>query len=183
MTSQPELAKLRKLFIEPGAVTLATDDVNQRWLTDQFVIIDVTDLRLTEPDGRYRLMTSELRSLDQASHDVTAYLTKVEYGAVWEKVIPTGWSVTADPAKAALVYVTATRALAINEALMLEFLRQYPEGYFEHDVTVREKISRRVFRFGTDAKVIAYVAGIAIPPEHLATAKAIVRRCFNDYQG
>ncbi len=175
----PELAKLRKLFIEPGAVTLATDDVNQRWLTDQFVIIDVTDLRLTEPDGRYRLMTSELRSLDQASHDVTAYLTKVEAGAVWEKVIPTGWSVTADPAKAALVYVTATRALAINEALMLEFLRQYPEGYFEYNTHG----TRRVYRFGTDAKVIAYVAGIVIPPEQLATAKAIVRRCFNDHQG
>ncbi len=175
----PELAKLRKLFIEPGAVTLATDDVNQRWLTDQFVITDVTDLRLTEPDGRYRLMTSELRSLDQASHDVTAYLTKVEAGAVWEKVIPTGWSVTADPAKAALVYVTATRALAINEALMLEFLRQYPEGYFEYNTHDR----LRVYRFGTDAKVIAYVAGIVIPPEQLATAKAIVRRCFNDHQG
>src|SRR5215472_17217302 len=111
-----ERARIRSIMYEPSSVWLCTDAQNERWLTDQFVLLNVTGAEalycydssygIEWPDGPYQLMaTGQWRMQERDSipePDIEAYFEVLARKVRWCHVEPTEWSVAEHPGKAML---------------------------------------------------------------------------------
>lgn len=101
-------AELRQILYEPSAVWLATWAGTERWLTDQFVMLDVTGSdALAEaelPDGGYKLTAANgFQPRDTVPEpDLDVYFAAMDVAANWHLARPTEWSVAEHPGKAML---------------------------------------------------------------------------------
>lgn len=198
-----ERARIRSIMYEPSKVWLVTEPNGVRWLTDQYVLLDVSNAQVIEgvKDGSYQLMsTGEWRLEERDSipaPDVAAYLARRERDD-WRPAEPTEWSVAEHPGKAMLWsvelrepigdYDTAIRgACLLGEPTWAAIKRHYPQVV----VDWAPNESAGVFRFsnvwhldpeddcaggGCDCPdyTFAYAAGIRIPEGQEKIAEAIV---------
>lgn len=173
LTPEQEVRLMRKLFISPGVVTLATDGA-LRWATDAFVLLNVTGTHLGSlPDGAYRFVASGPKAGYQARAGATldAELALEFFAAdLWERVVETGWSVYDSEAKLYLLRETVcAQPHAVNEDLWRSFHDQFPEAIWE----VAPGLPKTRLRVINDNKVIAYVAGVEIETEQRGAAFAL----------
>jgi hypothetical protein len=101
---------------QPSAVWLSTVYGTERWLTDQFVLYNVTGFHELYyydpsygpewqwPDGGYKLTVSKgFEPRDTVPEpDIEAYFAKVYDVSEWQRAFPTEWSVAEHPGKAML---------------------------------------------------------------------------------
>jgi hypothetical protein len=103
-----ELTRLRAIMYEPSAVWLGTWAGERRWLTDGYVMLDVTDSAALEDeyiaDGGYKLVASKgFESRDTIPEpDLDVYFARMDELADWHPVKPSEWSVAEHPGKAML---------------------------------------------------------------------------------
>lgn len=146
-------AKLRRIMYEPSAVWLSTAG-ERRWLTDQFVLYDVTGLdKLREytfhldgcaweetvecscpdelPDGAYKLTVSEgFKPRDSVPEpDIEAYLAMLA-GKTWRPAEPSEWSVAEHPGKA-MLWLCDERPCLLGESTWTEVKRYHPKAEVE----------------------------------------------------
>lgn len=116
-----EWAQLRQIMYQPSTVWLCTENSGDRWLTDQFVLLNVTDDPSFEvcsecksgricgecppgyPDGPYKLTASNgpQQRASVPEPDIEAWFTRAAESK-WRRVKPTEWSVAEHPGKAML---------------------------------------------------------------------------------
>lgn len=185
-----ERARLRSIMYEPSAVWLASDYGGDRWLTDQYVLYNVTDSEVVRDleDGAYQLMASgEWRAEARDSvppPDVQAYLEIVS-AYDWRAAQPTEWSIAEHPGKAMLW--AAGGPCLLGESTWTSIKRHYPD--VEVDWAPNEGAG--LFRFwycpyhvdpdgdcaGGDCAcpevVFAYAAGIRVPEGQEEVASAV----------
>jgi hypothetical protein len=180
-----ERARIRQIMYEPSSVWLATENSGERWLTDQYVLYNVTGAEVlscydtsydTEwPDGPYQLMASgdwRMKERDSVPEpDIETYLG-IMASHTWYRAVPSDWSVAEHPGKAMLWSVMADAACLLGESTWTAVKRHYP------DCVVSYAFNRKagVFRFEDMGMTFAYAAGIQVPEgqEHVAAAIAAV---------
>lgn len=193
-------AQLRRLMVEPDSVYIMTAANGRRYLTDKYVMLDITNSRVVGwdlLDGEYSLRaTLGLRRLHKAVPvvpDVNGYFRMVEGGhPVWVATHATAWSLRGDHARLMWgEYGQAQHkpghprrfACAINADALDAFSQAY-KG--EGSELVFEKDARRLHRpfrvrlvepmpHGPRSRVLGYVMGIRIPHHDMPTALLIVR--------
>lgn len=185
-----ERARIRQVMYEPASVWLATENGGDRWLTDQFVLYNVTGAEVLYcydcsydvewPDGPYRLMASgdwrmnERDSIPQP--DIEAYFG-VMASHVWYPAHPSEWSVAEHPGKAMLWSADNGSPEAVDglpcllgESTWTAIKRHHPEC----EVLYAFNRKAGVFKFiWPDGVPFAYAAGIQIPEGQEAIASAI----------
>ena len=187
-----ERARIRQIMYEPSKVWLATEHCGDRWLTDQFVLYDVTGADVLQcydetygiewPDGPYQLMATgawRMGARDSVPEpDIEAFLG-IMAELVWFPATPTEWSVAEHPGKAMLWNADGLPAL-LGESTWTAIKRHHPYCLVEH----AQNDSAGTFRF-SDPRVIdgegphpipfCYAAGIQIPDGQEDVAFEIVR--------
>ena len=172
-----EWARLRSLLYETHDLALTTDGRDgHRWLTDRYVLLDVTGSPAIEglEDGAYKLLaTRGLQGGLAVNEDyqnflgggIVDYLDRVESGANWVCAHPSEWSVAEHPGKAMLLSCVG-RPVLIGESTWTTLHRHFPEARVEYDMSS----GRNLFRvwepngnFDPGSRIVAYVAGIQIP--------------------
>jgi hypothetical protein len=164
-----EFMRLRKILLE-SSVILVTMPYH-RWLTDHFVLLDVTDSDAVtdKDDGTYRLTaTSGLTYKDKPSFDAPAFFKVLHSLPAWQKTAPTGWSITESEAKATIL-TDGTEPYAINEDTWKAVWTYYPDAEIEASWGPK----MRMFRVWDGFQFIAYIAGVDIPREYREAANAI----------
>ena len=170
---------------QPSAVWLSTENSGDRWLTDKYVLLNVTDDETFKPcaecrggricgecppgypDGPYKLTVSNGPTWrDAIPHpDIEAYFgVLAEY--TWYPAYPSEWSVAEHPGKAQL-WVSANDPVLLGEPTWTQIRRHYP------DVFVMYSGSGNLFRFSVEDVPFCYAAGIRIPDGQEAMAKAL----------
>lgn len=179
-----EWTRLRALLYEGYDLALCTDDRDShRWLTDRYVLLDVTGSPAVEAleDGVYKLVQSKGFQPIEGHRNyldggIVDYLNNVETGAWWAPVVPSGWSVAEHPGRAMLLACNGAPVL-IGESTWTQLHRHYDKPLVQYDV----KSGRNLFRvaepppakFAEIGRVVAYVAGIRIPDGQEEIARAI----------
>lgn len=200
-----EISKFRQVMYEPSAVWLSTEYSGDRWLTDQYVLLNVTDspalgyhldpdddcaggdCNCMLEDGPYKLLASgELRSRDSIPEpDIEAYFAAVAGEAQWRNAAPTEWSVAEHPGKAMLWTCRDFPAL-LGEPTWTQIKRHYPEVVTEYTFT------HNMFRFskpehdhpsddmcelgGCPLIPFCFAAGIRVPYGQESVAAAIAEK-------
>ena len=171
-------SRLRSLFIEPGEVELMTDtsDVEpRRWMTDKYVMLDVTRNPALGgpdelPDGMYRVTASKGPvPLDRhAGRDVVSCLQAFEAGADWWAVHETRWTLRDD--RAQLIYVCNPVGfqrvpLAIDRDVFEAFKAAYQDAVYQATPVVGHSIRvlPRVKASGRTLAPAAYIQPVRIP--------------------
>ena len=109
-TEQQQWTRLRQIMYQPSEVWLVTDAQGRRWLTDKYVLYDVTNLEalyyydpsygMQWDDGAYQLMATgkERFRPRETAHtiDIDAWLAIVN-AHEWHDTRPTEWSVAEHP--------------------------------------------------------------------------------------
>lgn len=181
-----EYARLRSLLINPASVEVLHSGGGERvWMTDRFVMIDITDsraLREDMPDGEYRLMASRGFQFSQRGPlvNMAVYLAKMR-SLAWHPAYATQWSVTDSQAKAMLLYVDLPQRrswheveparrvpLAMNEDVWQSIVTSYPGAELAHTGSRGDP-----FRVTTGAQVVGYVQVIPIDSQLEKTAQII----------
>ena len=188
MPDSGERARIRSIMYEPSKVWLATEHCGDRWLTDQFVLYDVTGAEVLQcydesygiewPDGPYQLMaTGQWRANRRDSipePDIEAFL-RIMAGHIWYLAEPTEWSVAEHPGKAMLWNVGGMPAL-LGESTWSAIKRHHPDCVVEFALNLHAG----TFRFSQamchgpaeacethecDCRMVpfAFAAGIEIP--------------------
>lgn len=188
-----EWTRLRALLYETHELALTTDQRDgHRWLTDRYVLLDVTDSMAAEgvPDGCYKLV--QARGFEPRTHEfenetlalanylgggIVDYLEGVERGAVWRPVFASEWSVAEHPGKAMLLSCDSWPVL-MGEQAWTTLHRHYDNPLVQYD----RNSARNLFRVRDIHKpmdgrsdVVAYVAGIRIPEGQEVIAKSIAK--------
>ena len=155
-----ERARIRGIMYEPSSVWLATENSGDRWLTDQFVLYNVTDAEVLYcydcsydvywPDGPYQLMASgDWRMKDRDSipePDIEAWF-EVTSATDWRAATPTEWSVAEHPGKAMLWVAGDGVPCLLGESTWTAIKRHHPEV----EVTLHPE--RNLFRFSAPRHV------------------------------
>ena len=170
MTS--DIGRLRQIMYQPSACWLSTEYSGDRWLTDQFVLLNVTDEESVEGvvDGPVKLTASNgVQPRDSVPEpDIEAYFATIA-DADWRPAVPTEWSVAEHPGKAMLWVRLGGYPCLLGETTWAQIKRHYPEVkvHYAHD--------RNLFRFKLDDTPFCFAAGIQIPDgqegvaEHIAS--------------
>lgn len=181
-------AQLYRIMVEPGTVYVVTDPKGRRWITDTYVMLDVTDFAAIvgtdHKDGRYSLLaTIGLRWTDDSVPDVDAYFASVEHaGARWTQVRETEWSLRDDRAR--LLWGAdsegACYAVAINAKALEALTATYgppseddTELVLERDITRLDRLVLRVRlaeQWEPGARTLGYVMGVTIPDSAMPAA-------------
>lgn len=132
MPNSPEYTALRQIMYQPSAVWLATENSGDRWLTDQFVLLDVSDMDEFDelPDGPYKLSVSEGPRHREGvpEPDIEAWFTRVAQCA-WRSARPSEWSVAEHPGKA-MLWVSGSQSMLpclMGEPTWTAIKRHHPE--------------------------------------------------------
>lgn len=170
-----EAGQLRKLFIEPGRVTLATAGTfpdERTWACDEFVMVDVTGTLFAElPDGVYRIVASKgYREAKGKALDADLAL-EVFLSGDWSEVTETGWSVYDSEAKLYLLRDNGGCPRGVNEDVWRSFHARYPGCTWQAD----PHALKTRFRVISDGEVVAYVAGVGLEGQHARQAQALCR--------
>lgn len=184
-----EIDRLRGIMYEPSCVRLSTRaDDDGRYLTDGYVMLDVTDSPAVDgvEDGRYRLMAppnQRFKPLDGPNEfDADGYFARLA-DAEWAPAEPSQWSVAEHPGKAMLFSVethslpgdplgdvVGTEPALMGEETWRTLRRHYEDANAEYAVS---GVDLNIFRILSGDLVIAYVAGIQIPTGQEGIAQAI----------
>jgi hypothetical protein len=184
--------RLRQIMYEPSSCWLATEHSGDRWLTDQFVLYNVTGMEeLTEydyhladctweetvecscpdelPDGAYKVTVSKgFQPRDSVPEpDIEAYFG-IMASHIWYSATPSEWSVAEHPGKA-MLWGAAGGACLLGESTWTQISRHYPGC----EVAYAFNRSAGVFRFTENGVPFAYAAGIQIPEGQEGVAHAI----------
>lgn len=189
-------ASLRQIMYQPSAVWLATENSGDRWLTDQYVMLNVTDypaFKVCEecragricgecppgyPDGPYKLTVSSGPQPRAAipEPDIEGYFQRIE-GRDWRPATPTEWSVAEHPGKAMLWahwpnprdHEIPPEPCLLGESTWTAINRHYPDCLVEYSFR-----GNGLFRFSSPV-AFAFAAYIRIPEGQEAAALAVVR--------
>jgi len=151
-----ERARIRSIMYEPSSVWLATEYSGRRWLTDQFVLYDVTGAEVLHcydtsydvvwPDGPYQLMaTGVWRAQTRDSipePDIEAYFRNLAGKVSWRPARPTEWSVAEHPGKA-MLWISEEVPCLLGESTWTAIKRHHPDVVVEYG----HSDSFNVFRF------------------------------------
>jgi hypothetical protein len=180
-----EWTRLRAILYEPSSVWMATWAANERWLTDQYVMLDVTGSCALEdyevPDGGYKLVASkgfEPRELGWRP-DIDVYFAAMDQLADWLPAQPSEWSVAEHPGKAQL-WTYRPRDLfpcLLGESTWTAIKRNHPDCLVEYSEETN------VFRFTAAGHVFCFAAGIRIPDGQGEVAHAIARELDSTSNG
>lgn len=181
-------ASLRQIMYQPSVVWLATEYSGDRWLTDQYVMLLVTDWgEFAEmPDGPYRLTVSNGPQPNDAvpEPDIEGWFGVVSKWA-WKPAEPTEWSVAEHPGKA-MLWASEGRPCLLGEPTWTALKRHYPDVVVEHSFD-----GASMFRFsecqhididddcmagecGCQPIPFAYAAGIRCPDGQEGIAERVV---------
>lgn len=171
-TPEQEARLIRKLFILPGDVTLATEGP-RRWATDGFVMVEVTETHLGKlSDGTYRIVASK-GYLAKEGLTLDAELALDTFARdTWESVEFTGWSVYDHPAKLCVLRSAHGFPLAVNEELWRSYHATFPDCKWQVAYPTEDRTRFRVIDFNTD-QLCAYVSGVKLEGRHFMEARAI----------
>jgi hypothetical protein len=170
---------------QPSAVWLATENCGDRWLTDQYVLLNITesDDFKDMPDGPYKLTVSkgpEPQATGQAPDPAWRIERYFEYltGRDWKIARPTEWSVAEHPGKAQL-WSAGGKPHLLGESTWTAIKRYHPSCVVEYSSN-RRGVNHGIFRFMEEAESgpyipFAYAAGIRIPEGQEAAAEALAR--------
>lgn len=178
---------------QPSEVWLSTEYSGDRWLTDKYVMLNVTgeeallveqedELGQEIPDGAYKLVVSKGIEPRKAvpEPDIELYFQLISEWA-WFPARPTEWSVAEHPGKAQL-WVSARRPTLLGEPTWSQIKRHYP------DCTVEYSGIGHTFRFSRPCDLVpcfhedgcrsgtipfCYAAAIDIPDGQESVAQAI----------
>lgn len=178
-TEAQQWTRLRQIMYQPSVVWLATDDQGRRWLTDQYVVYDVTQLEalycydssydVVWPDGAYQLMATgkeRFRPRDDSHVVHIQEWLKIATEKPWYYTHPSEWSVAEHPGKA-MLWVSGNEPCLFGESTWSAIHKHYP------DVAAQYTPEGNLFRFSLDGKPFAYAAGIQIPEGQERVAQAI----------
>lgn len=196
--------QMRAIMYQPLEVWLVTDKGGNRWLTDQYVMLDITvseefrDL----PDGAYKIAFiskgPEPREAPM-NFDVEKYIERVNHHHWWPAT-PTKWSVEESANDRAMLWDTYDAAL-LGRDTWKAIKRFYPDCKVECASWKDDEGHRRtVFRFvdvpahthdddGSvegcpgcfpGPRIFAYAAGIRIPEGEELRADVILRAEYID---
>lgn len=185
---------LRKLFpINPGECHLFTrpetmDRTAQRWLSDRYVMLDVTSNRaLMLPDGdealdgMYKLTAGKgliPLAAEFIAPNTPGLLDMIEGNTPdWYQMHRTRWSMADDDAKKMLCYTTRnfhTEPLAINEGIWTEMEQHFKPADMERSLVKFEYAPGRPYRVSYGGEVVAYVATADFPKGMNLEARKIV---------
>lgn len=202
MPNSAEYTALRQIMYQPTAVWLATENCGDRWLTDQYVLINVTamDALTVEdpeaalagwtgpepelPDGPYKLTASNgFQSREGIPEpDIERWFTRAAEGR-WRPVKPSEWSVAEHPGKA-MLWACGTLPCLLGESTWTALKRHHPECEVSYEGELN------MFRFAepnhdsaseacaTDACLCSpvpfcYAAGIRVPDGQYEIATAV----------
>lgn len=182
-----ENATLRQVMYQPSACWLSTDASGHRWLTDMYVLLDVThaeSLKSLE-DGPYKMTVSNGPQSRETPEvfNAEAYLSGLA-DRLWRPASPTEWSVAEHPGKA-MLWASEGSVCLIGESTWTAVQRHYPGAVVEY--THRGNL----FRFSEVAHLdldgdcqsgecscgivaFAYAAGIQVPEGQEGVADSIV---------
>ena len=194
-----EVTRIRAIMYDNTCLRLSTAAMDGgRWLTDQYVLLDVTDSPAIEGlyDGQYKLQAGKGlvpiyneypetggKVLRSSEFDPDAYFNRLA-DAKWAPATPSEWSVAEHPGKAMLFsvegpYAHMGEAQQVSAALMGEstwatLRKNYPGATAEYAVGgVGFHIFRILFGGHGELEVVAYVAGIKIPTGQEGIAQTI----------
>lgn len=137
-------ARLRQVMYQPSAVWLSTVYGTERWLTDQFVLYNVTgfaELYYYDPsygpewqweDGAYKLTVSKgFEPRDSVPEpDMEAWFEKLYNDHEWVRAYPTEWSVAEDPDKPrpsrAMLWMSDAIPCFFGESTWVALKRNHP---------------------------------------------------------
>lgn len=137
-------ARLRQVMYQPSAVWLTTVYGTERWLTDQFVLYNVTgfnELHYYDPsygpewqweDGAYKLTVSKgFEPRDSVPPpDMEAWFDKLYNDNEWLRAEPTEWSVAEDPDKPrpsrAMLWTSDGLPCLVGESTWVALKRNHP---------------------------------------------------------
>lgn len=154
MPNSPEYTSLRQIMYQPSACWLSTENSGDRWLTDQFVLMNVTGIDAFEvcgecssgricgecppgyPDGPYKLTVSNGPQQREGvpEPDIEAWFTRAAESK-WRRAKPTEWSVAEHPGKAMLwAYGSAggNAPCLFGEPTWTALKRHHPEVIVEY---------------------------------------------------
>jgi len=169
-----DIGRLRQIMYQPSQCWLSTEYSGDRWLTDKYVLLLVTDEEAFEgvDDGPCKLTVSNgVQSRDSIPEpDIEAWFQLLA-DALFHDVRPSEWSVAEHPGKAMLWVSQADgRPCLLGEPTWTAIKRHYP------GVRVDYEHERHLFRFYAsdfhDAP-FCYAAGIEIPTGQEGVAQAI----------
>lgn len=194
-----ETAHLRQIMYQPSACWLSTENSGDRWLTDQFVLLDVTGhpaLQWTNgfsdteyadewADGPYKLTASNgFQPRESVTEpDIEAWFTRVGQCA-WHSAKPSEWSVAEHPGKA-MLWVSGTQPCLLGESTWTALKRHHPECLVDYAADLN------LFRFldmpctpedcqwaedvacGHRPVAFCYAAGIRVPDGQVEIAWSI----------
>jgi hypothetical protein len=182
-------AALRQIMYQPSAVWLATEYSGDRWLHDQWVMLNVTgnsalryedatdsELELGEiPDGAYKLMADQKLGLQPRDSipqaDLEAYFAGIL--GEWRPANPTQWSVAEHPGKAMLWEARGSGVqlpCLLGESTWTAIKRHYP------DCEVHWQPRRNLFQFSERGSFpFCFAAGIQVPTGQERIAVEIAR--------
>lgn len=168
-------ARLRALMYEPQSVMLQQDKLKRWWLTDMYVMLEVSGAPSVEgvPPGEYKLLASgEMRELSTRIMDIDGWRHNITNNCRWAPASPTMWSVAEHPGKAMLFRVEMQQYCDKPYALLGEptwtaFQRHHGEG-----LEVMYSTVHNLFRFSV-RDWWSYAAGIRCPGGQEDVAKAI----------
>jgi hypothetical protein len=165
---------------EPLRVQLATAENGQRWLTDGFVMLDVSaslvlvsDItNLPWRDGVFKLTAAHgLTPRDEIlGFKVDEALELAERDAKWVLAEPTQWSVAEHPGKAMLFSADGLPCL-LGESTWTALHKAYERPGVEYNTSE----DHNLFRVSADWTVVAYIAGIRCPEGEEDHAKLLAR--------
>lgn len=182
---------MRAIMYQPTEVWLITDKQDDRWLTDQFVMLKITDAEefLLLPDGAYKLTVSkgpEARD-SKATFDLDEWFVSVNHRD-WHLAEPTMWSVIEEYNGKAHAWNAEGVPALLGEPTWAAIKRYYPEVVPEHSWR-----GNSIFRFSAPEHnnaceveedgtyrclcrpvPFAYAAGIKIPEGQEKVAERVV---------
>lgn len=195
-----EIQRLRTLLLFPNDVHLVTRQVvatktraalveTQRWLSDRYVMVNVTDsaaLRITDeseyavpghpqdfPDGGYKLMASKgfTPKPDAFLPDTAGLLNSIERSGNWELLHRTEWSMADSDAKLMLAYtkelykhapaLNKVEPVAVNEGIWDAFITAFKDDTAEP--VLFEYCPDRPYRVSHAGRIVGYIASAEFP--------------------
>lgn len=121
-------ARLRQIMYQPSATWLSTvyGYGTERWLTDWYVLYNVTGFEWEWPDGPCQIAVSGLKERDSVpEQDVGAWLDQVYSAANWVHAEPTEWSVAEHPCKA-MLWISGGLPCLLGEPTWVALRRNHP---------------------------------------------------------
>lgn len=164
-----EWAQVRQIMYQPSACWLSTENSGDRWLTDEYVLLNVTKndafrpladpdaecpehrqynceaCRTDLPDGPYKLTVSRGPvPRDSIPEPDIEFWFRAVSGYAWRPAVPTEWSVAEHPGKA-MLWVSNHRPCLLGEPTWTALKRSYDSRYLE----VEYAADGNMFRFST----------------------------------